>query len=190
MPTSSKLKGMTLIETLVVIAIILILAAMMLPPLMQSREEARRAQCLSNLKQIGMAIAMYADNDPRHRGPLGGDSPTLVGSLELVSNLATSAKILYCPGDSRARPEYDFRRLTTNNISYSYVPNLIWGDHPDSVLALDRIYSTSKGSLWPSSGNHRGRGGNVLFGDGHVAWQNSLPSALKDKTGRQVVLSP
>jgi len=68
-----KKKGFTLIELLVVIAIIAILASIIMPALGRAREAARRAVCISNLHNIGLMMAMYA-NDNRQQLPwfLGG----------------------------------------------------------------------------------------------------------------------
>lgn len=65
-----KKQGFTLIELLVVIAIIAILAAILFPVFARARENARRASCMSNLKQIGMGIMMYVQDYDEHY-PMG-----------------------------------------------------------------------------------------------------------------------
>ena len=71
----SKKRGFTLIELLVVIAIIAILAAMLLPALAKAKAKGKRASCLSNMRQVGLALHMY-DTDANGKLPNPGDNQT------------------------------------------------------------------------------------------------------------------
>lgn len=93
-----KRKGFTLIELLVVIAIIAILAAILFPVFAKARAQAQKATCLNNLKQIGTAISLYAQ-DNEHRYPLGVDSSGNYWYTSLQSYIRNK-EVLTCPSDS------------------------------------------------------------------------------------------
>lgn len=99
--------GFTLIELLVVIAIIAILAAILFPVFARARENARRASCQSNLKQIAIAMAMYEqDYDqvlPRLRTPSLQVSPTLpYGWGDMLLPYIKNIQIFQCPSEPTA----------------------------------------------------------------------------------------
>lgn len=92
-------KAFTLIELLVVIAIIAILAAILFPVFARARENARKAACMSNLKQIGLAVMMYTqDYDERY--PMGDLYPVLNSGgrwYDLLQPYAKSRQVFACP---------------------------------------------------------------------------------------------
>lgn len=100
-------RAFTLIELLVVIAIISILAAILFPVFARARENARRASCMSNLKQIGLGVMMYVqDYDETYPRVLMSAGPTPPGGYwsgtywfwqQIIHPYTKSFQLYYCP---------------------------------------------------------------------------------------------
>ncbi len=104
-------RGFTLIELLVVIAIIAILAAILFPVFARAREKARQTSCLSNMKQIGLAMNMYTqDYDERFPGAYmfyNGDSSTRgCGFYDQLIPYVKNEQIFICPSENYTATGY------------------------------------------------------------------------------------
>ena len=127
--------GFTLIELLVVIAIIAILAAILFPVFAKVREKARQTTCLSNQKQIGLAIVQYTqDNDEyfplSNLQALNGQ----VGWANLIAPYVKEVRAYHCPDFSGA-VDSSLAEQYQNTTTYNYNTMLGYGDGSVSKMA-------------------------------------------------------
>jgi prepilin-type N-terminal cleavage/methylation domain-containing protein/prepilin-type processing-associated H-X9-DG protein len=193
-------RAFTLIELLVVIAIIAILAAILFPVFARAREQARRSVCCSNMKQIGLGVAMYLQDYDEVFMP-GGPKSWEKGSNLLVVQLQPYTKnnqIFRCPSDRG----WDTRRPTVfDSFGSSYTDALrnVWGGTDLQLKSQAVISSVSdRPFLWDMNENwHPGNSDkawnpadgklerNVLFADLHVKYRRE-PEWIPFLTSKQL----
>lgn len=193
-----KHRGFTLIELLVVITIIAILAAILFPVYAQAREKARTASCTSNLKQIGLALKMYAQ-DYDNTNPLmfsgaWGHPETYCRWQEAIQPYAKNTGIYRCPSGPLELDPYSSLPMSygMNTFNFSDGYSSFWYGLSDAAIQDPSgtiwVADSADGSYWVGSGDtfvrpvpyvdyRHNEGFNALFYDGHAKWLQATNKA-------------
>jgi len=179
--------GFTLIELLVVIAIIAILAAILFPVFARAREKARQTSCLSNVKEIGLGILMYAgdydEHFPRERDACDGVvwfttrqyvETTYANYQPLVYPYVKNDQVFMCPSSERsvAAEQFAYDYAANSSLTTTTPPRkLPEVKQPTSILMIgDSTYEwIDRAARISARHNH---GANLGFCDGHAKWMS------------------
>jgi prepilin-type N-terminal cleavage/methylation domain-containing protein len=167
MKNQKQKRAFTLIELLVVIAIIAILAAMLLPALAAAKRKAQRISCVNNLKQVGLAIRVWAgDNNDRYPMAVsttsggaqeavwsattttGANTYGITNIFMVMSNELSTPKVLYCPSDSSRNASIIFSNIV-GGVSYMVCGDAT-EDYPQMILSGDRNIGTINSANIPA----------------------------------------
>jgi len=146
----TRSRAFTLIELLVVIAIIAILAAILFPVFAQAREKARQTACLSNMKQIGIGLIMYAiDYDEQYPPSQLGAGTDLVSWPQMMQPYIKNEQVFVCPSGEPSPSAKDLGNGVTQNYcgitDTNYVPNQFGQQGDGSTLGLGLVNKLSYG---------------------------------------------
>jgi len=187
-------KGFTLIELLVVIAIIAILAAILFPAFARARENARRASCQSNLKQIGLGILQYSQDYDEKFLLRHSENPDIPWPT-LLQPYLKSTQLFKCPSNPGKDGTATVMNASTD-IPISYAINAevaSWAGGASSMAAVSSVATTlmvgETKTIYNNLVTYNMFVGhlqttNVLFVDGHVKAMRApqictLPNTLK-----------
>ena len=150
-PRRVRHSGFTLIELLVVVAIIAILSSILFPVFGRARENARRTSCISNMRQIGLGLLQYIqDNDEQNTQVWYGtssnasDATTNYKWMDAIFPYVKSEQLFNCPSHTLpvtiGSSTFDKYKYRTGRNWGSYAANSTYSDLP--VDAVNNIYSS------------------------------------------------